>query len=75
MSKKVKANTHVSPTYKVISPQKETDPKMAENGRIRIVTLGGKATGKTAIVKRFMFNTFQEKYKSTVVKKSICFKN
>lgn len=34
--------------------------------RIRLVTLGGSRVGKTAIVKRFLFNTFQEKYKGTV---------
>ncbi|XP_021963060.2 GTP-binding protein Di-Ras2 [Folsomia candida] len=37
---------------------------MAE--RIRVVILGGPKVGKSAIVKRFLFNTFQEKYKPTV---------
>lgn len=34
--------------------------------RIRLVTLGGPKVGKSAILKRFLFNTFQEKYKPTV---------
>lgn len=34
--------------------------------RIRLVILGGPKVGKSAIVKRFLFNTFQEKYKATV---------
>lgn len=34
--------------------------------RIRLVVMGGGSAGKTAIVKRFLFNTFDEKYRSTV---------
>lgn len=34
--------------------------------RIRLVILGGPKVGKSAILKRFLFNTFQEKYKATV---------
>lgn len=34
--------------------------------RIRLVVLGGAGVGKTAIIKRFLFNTFDEKYRSTV---------
>lgn len=33
---------------------------------VRIVILGGGGVGKTAIVKRFLFNTFTEKYRPTV---------
>ncbi|OXA43792.1 GTP-binding protein Di-Ras2 [Folsomia candida] len=39
---------------------------MGDYERIRLVTLGGPAVGKSAIVKRFLFNTFSEKYKPTV---------
>uniref|UniRef100_T1IYA3 Small monomeric GTPase n=1 Tax=Strigamia maritima TaxID=126957 RepID=T1IYA3_STRMM len=34
--------------------------------RIRLVVLGGGGVGKTAIIKRFLFKTFEEKYRSTV---------
>jgi GTPase SAR1 family protein len=33
---------------------------------VRIVILGGAGVGKTAIVKRFLFHTFTEKYRATV---------
>lgn len=39
---------------------------MCENERTRLVVLGGPAVGKTAIVKRFLYSTFTEKYRSTV---------
>lgn len=34
--------------------------------RNRVVFLGAGRVGKTAILKRFLFNTFQEEYKETV---------
>ncbi|CAN8002308.1 unnamed protein product [Ixodes hexagonus] len=34
--------------------------------RMRLVTLGGGGVGKSSIVKRFLFNTFTERYKPTV---------
>ncbi|XP_077489317.1 GTP-binding protein Di-Ras2 [Amblyomma americanum] len=34
--------------------------------RIRLVTLGGGGVGKSSIVKRFLFNTYSDKYKPTV---------
>ncbi|XP_054159333.1 ras-related protein Rap-1b-like [Oppia nitens] len=37
-----------------------------ESYRIRLVTLGGVSVGKSAILKRFLFNTFNEKHKPTV---------
>jgi len=39
---------------------------MGDYERIRLVTLGGACVGKSAIVKRFLFSTFSEKYKPTV---------
>lgn len=39
---------------------------MAEEYRIRLVTLGGGGVGKSSIVKRFLFNTFCEKHRPTV---------
>ncbi|GIY17538.1 GTP-binding protein Rhes [Caerostris darwini] len=39
---------------------------MAEEYRIRLVTLGGGGTGKSSIVKRFLFNSFCEKHRPTV---------
>ncbi|XP_055947585.1 GTP-binding protein Di-Ras2-like [Argiope bruennichi] len=39
---------------------------MAEEHRIRLVTLGGGGTGKSSIVKRFLFNTFCDKHRPTV---------
>lgn len=39
---------------------------MGDLERIRLVTLGGTAVGKSAIVKRFLFNTYPEKHKPTV---------
>ena len=41
--------------------------RMAGNScSVRIVILGGGGVGKTAIVKRFLFHTFTEKYRPTV---------
>lgn len=41
--------------------------KMADVSiNIRLVILGGGGVGKTAIVKRFLTNTFVEKYRPTV---------
>ncbi|GAB6020373.1 hypothetical protein CHUAL_003082 [Chamberlinius hualienensis] len=34
--------------------------------RIRLVVLGGGGVGKTGVIKRFLFNQFDEKYRSTV---------
>jgi small GTP-binding protein len=39
---------------------------MGDYERIRLVTLGGQGVGKSSIVKRFLFNTFSDKYKPTV---------
>lgn len=39
---------------------------MGDFERIRLVTLGGPRVGKSAVLKRFLFNTFAEKYKPTV---------
>jgi len=39
---------------------------MSDSDRLRLLTLGGPKTGKTAIIKRFLFNTYSDKYKSTV---------
>lgn len=39
---------------------------MGDYERVRLVTLGGPNVGKSAIVKRFLFNTFTDKYKPTV---------
>ncbi|XP_046993598.1 GTP-binding protein Di-Ras1 [Schistocerca americana] len=39
---------------------------MGDHDRIRLVLLGGAGVGKSAIVKRFLFNTFTDKYRSTV---------
>ena len=33
---------------------------------IRLVFLGGGSVGKTAIIKRFLFDTYPEKYRPTV---------
>ncbi|CAL8129941.1 unnamed protein product [Orchesella dallaii] len=40
--------------------------KMGDLERIRLVILGGPKVGKSAIVKRFLFGSFMEKYKPTV---------
>lgn len=40
--------------------------KMSDFERIRLVILGGQGVGKSCIVKRFLFNTYSDKYKSTV---------
>ncbi|CAG2105907.1 unnamed protein product [Medioppia subpectinata] len=37
-----------------------------ESYNIRLVTLGGVSVGKSAILKRFLFNTFNEKHMATV---------
>lgn len=39
---------------------------MGDYERVRLVTLGGPNVGKSSIVKRFLFNTFSDKYKPTV---------
>jgi GTPase SAR1 family protein len=39
---------------------------MGDLERIRLVTLGGTGVGKSAIVKRFLFNTYPEKHRPTV---------
>ncbi|GFU01039.1 GTP-binding protein Di-Ras2 [Nephila pilipes] len=39
---------------------------MAEEYRIRLVTLGGGGAGKSSIVKRFLFNSFCDKHRPTV---------
>ncbi|KDR14940.1 GTP-binding protein Di-Ras1 [Zootermopsis nevadensis] len=39
---------------------------MSDHERIRLVILGGAGVGKSCIVKRFLFNTFADKYRSTV---------
>ncbi|XP_054713181.1 GTP-binding protein Di-Ras2-like [Uloborus diversus] len=39
---------------------------MAEEYRIRLVTLGAGGSGKSSIVKRFLFNSFCEKHRPTV---------
>ncbi|KAL0271736.1 UNVERIFIED_CONTAM: hypothetical protein PYX00_008732 [Menopon gallinae] len=39
---------------------------MSDYERIRLVILGGQGVGKSCIVKRFLFNTYSDKYKSTV---------
>jgi len=40
--------------------------RMGDVERVRLVLLGGPKVGKSSIVKRFLFNTFAEKYKATV---------
>lgn len=37
-----------------------------ETIQIRLVTLGAAKVGKSAVIKRFLFNTFTEKYRPTV---------
>ncbi|XP_077297493.1 GTP-binding protein Di-Ras2 [Arctopsyche grandis] len=39
---------------------------MGENERIRLVVLGGAGVGKSCIVRRFLNNTYSDKYRSTV---------
>nr|CAD7437928.1 unnamed protein product [Timema bartmani]CAD7456556.1 unnamed protein product [Timema tahoe]CAD7589095.1 unnamed protein product [Timema genevievae] len=39
---------------------------MSDYERIRLVILGGAGVGKSCIVKRFLFKTFTDKYRSTV---------
>ncbi|XP_067002035.1 GTP-binding protein Di-Ras2 [Anabrus simplex] len=39
---------------------------MSDHERIRLVILGGAGVGKSCIVKRFLFNTYTDKYRSTV---------
>lgn len=39
---------------------------MGDTERIRVVTMGGPRVGKSAILKRFLTNSFTEKYKPTV---------
>ncbi|KAK7794210.1 hypothetical protein R5R35_012534 [Gryllus longicercus] len=39
---------------------------MSDYERIRLVILGGAGVGKSCIVKRFLFNTYTDKYRSTV---------
>ncbi|KAG8250476.1 hypothetical protein J6590_100721 [Homalodisca vitripennis] len=42
------------------------DIMMCDQERIRLVILGGAGVGKSCIVKRFLFNQYSDKYKSTV---------
>lgn len=37
-----------------------------EGERTRLVVLGGAGVGKSAIVNKFLYNTFSEKYRTTV---------
>lgn len=39
---------------------------MADYERTRLVVLGGKGVGKSCIVKRFLENTYTDKYRSTI---------
>ncbi|XP_019768568.1 GTP-binding protein Di-Ras1 [Dendroctonus ponderosae] len=39
---------------------------MSDYERIRLVILGGQGVGKSCIIKRFLFNTYCNKYRSTV---------
>lgn len=39
---------------------------MADLERIRLVILGGAGVGKSCIVKRFLFQTYSDKYRATV---------
>lgn len=39
---------------------------MADFERIRLVILGGAGVGKSSIVKRFLFKTYNDKYRATV---------
>ncbi|XP_049818706.1 GTP-binding protein Di-Ras2 [Aethina tumida] len=39
---------------------------MSDYERIRLVTLGGAGVGKSCIIKRFLTNTYSDKYRSTV---------
>ncbi|XP_018319769.1 GTP-binding protein Di-Ras2 [Agrilus planipennis] len=39
---------------------------MADYERIRLVVLGGAGVGKSCIVKRFLMNTYTDKYRSTI---------
>lgn len=39
---------------------------MSDYERIRLVILGGQGVGKSCLVKRFLFNTYCNKYRSTV---------
>lgn len=39
---------------------------MSDYERIRLVILGGAGVGKSCIVKRFLLNTYSDKYRSTV---------
>lgn len=39
---------------------------MADYERIRLVILGGAGVGKSCIIKRFLMNTYCDKYRSTV---------
>lgn len=39
---------------------------MGENERIRLVVLGGAGVGKSCIVRRFLTNSYSDKYRSTV---------
>ena len=43
-------------SYRVTSKSARMDPK---GNRVKLVVLGGEAVGKTAIVRRFLKNTFQ----------------
>jgi len=39
---------------------------MSDSDRLRLIALGGPRTGKTSIIKRFLFQTYTDKYKPTV---------
>ncbi|XKL63930.1 hypothetical protein PGB90_006294 [Kerria lacca] len=39
---------------------------MSDQERIRIVLLGDSAVGKSSIIKRFLFNTYSDKYRTTI---------
>jgi GTPase SAR1 family protein len=45
----------------------EKKSKMAEQSyHVRLVVMGGSGVGKSAIIKRFLFNNFIEKHRPTV---------
>lgn len=39
---------------------------MADLERLRLVILGGPGVGKSCIIKRFLFKTYNDKYRATV---------
>lgn len=40
--------------------------KMDDKLRFKIVFLGSSKVGKTSLIKKFLYNQFQEKYKETI---------